>query len=89
MPGHKVVGKIAAVRELKEGQDAVSPARFPDLNSVADYQRVAATVREATGGIPIGVKMSAQHIEDDIDFAIDIGIDYIIIDGRGGGTGAA
>ena len=33
--------------------------------------------------------MSAQHIEDDIDFAIAIGVDYIIIDGRGGGTGAA
>ena len=33
--------------------------------------------------------MSAQHIEDDIDFALDIGVDYIILDGRGGATGAA
>ena len=89
LPGSKVVGKIAAVRELEEGQDAVSPARFPDFNGVEDYQKVAAEVREATGGIPIGVKMSAQHIEDDIDVALEIGVDYIIIDGRGGGTGAA
>ena len=89
LPGSKVVGKIAEVRGLKEGQDAVSPSRFPDFNGVEDYQKVAAEVREATGGIPIGVKMSAQHIEDDIDFAIAIGVDYIIIDGRGGGTGAA
>ena len=89
LPGSKVVGKIAKVRELKEGQDAISPARFPDLNGVEDYQRVATEVRDATGGIPIGMKMSAQHIEDDIDFALDIGVDYIIIDGRGGGTGAA
>lgn len=89
LPGEKVVGKIAAVRELEEGQDAISPARFPDFDGVEDYQRVAAEVREATGGIPIGVKMSAQHIEADIDFALEIGVDYIIIDGRGGGTGAA
>ncbi|WP_420642791.1 glutamate synthase-related protein [Candidatus Leptofilum sp.] len=89
LPGNKVVGKIAEVRGLKEGQDAVSPATFPDLITVEDYQRVAAEVHEATGGIPVGFKLSAQHIEADIDFALDIGVDYIILDGRGGGTGAA
>ena len=46
-------------------------------------------VREVADGIPIGFKLSAQHIEDDIDFALEIGVDYIILDGRGGGTGAA
>ncbi len=53
------------------------------------YQKVAAEVREVTGGIPIGFKLSAQHIEADIDFALAVGVDYIILDGRGGGTGAA
>ena len=38
---------------------------------------------------PIGVKLSAQHVEDDIDAALRVGVDYIILDGRGGGTGAA
>jgi glutamate synthase domain-containing protein 2/nitrite reductase/ring-hydroxylating ferredoxin subunit len=89
LPGPKVVGKIAQVRELKEGTPAVSPATFPDLISVQDFQRVAAEVRDISGGIPIGFKMSAQHIEDDLDFALAVGIDYIILDGRGGGTGAA
>ncbi|MEX1368961.1 MAG: glutamate synthase-related protein, partial [Nannocystaceae bacterium] len=89
LPGAKVVGKIAEVRGLKEGEPAVSPATFPDLHGVADFRRVAHEVREATGGIPIGFKLSAQHIEDDIDFAIDVGCDYIILDGRGGATGAA
>ena len=46
-------------------------------------------MRERTGGIPIGYKLSAQHIEDDIDAALAVGVDYIILDGRGGGTGAA
>lgn len=89
LPGNKVVGKIAKVRELEEGTPAISPATFPDLVSVQDFQRVAAQVRDVSGGIPVGFKMSAQHIEDDIDFALAVGVDYIILDGRGGGTGAA
>ncbi len=46
-------------------------------------------MREVAGGIPIGFKLSAQHIERDIDFALEASADYIILDGRGGGTGAA
>ena len=89
LPGAKVQGKIAEVRGLKPGTPAVSPSRFSDLQTVDDYRAVAAEVREVSGGIPIGIKMSAQHIEDDIDFALRVGVDYIILDGRGGGTGAA
>lgn len=89
LPGAKVKGKIAEVRGLPEGQDAISPATFKDLQTVDDYRRVADEVRQATGGIPIGAKLSAQHIEKDIDAAVAIGVDYIILDGRGGGTGAA
>ena len=89
LPGNKVSGKIAEVRGLKEGEPAISPATFPDLASVADYKRAADEVREASGGIPIGFKLSAQHIEEDLDFALDVGVDYIILDGRGGATGAA
>ncbi|MDC1247485.1 FMN-binding glutamate synthase family protein, partial [Amylibacter sp.] len=89
LPGEKVQGKIAQVRGLVEGQDAISPASFVDLNTPADFKRVADEVRERSGGIPIGFKLSANHIEDDIDFALEASADYIILDGRGGGTGAA
>jgi len=89
LPGHKVVGRIAEVRGLEPGTPAVSPPRFPDWEHVDQYRDFAAQVREQTGGIPVGVKLSAQHIEKDIDAALDIGVDYIILDGRGGGTGAA
>ena len=68
---------------------AVSPSRFPDWSSVDDYRRFADEVRERSGGIPIGFKMSAQHIERDLDAALAVGVDYVILDGRGGGTGAA
>ncbi|GAA1077217.1 glutamate synthase-related protein [Nocardiopsis metallicus] len=89
LPGHKVSGRIAEVRELPEGEPAVSPARFPDLVSVSDFRRVAEEVRQATGGVPVGFKLSAQHIERDLEAALQIGVDYVILDGRGGGTGAA
>ncbi|MFE9245128.1 glutamate synthase-related protein [Nocardiopsis sp. NPDC006938] len=89
LPGSKVSGRIAEVREVHEGRPAISPARFPDLVSIADFRRVAAEVREATGGIPVGFKLSAQHVERDLDAALRIGVDYVILDGRGGGTGAA
>ncbi len=89
LPGPKVQGKIAEVRDLEPGTPAVSPATFPDLKTPADYRALAAEVREVSGGVPIGAKLSAQHIEADIDAALDIGVDYIILDGRGGGTGAA
>lgn len=89
LPGNKNVGRISEVRGIPEGQPAVSPPSFPDLTTVEDYSKFADRVREVSGGIPVGFKMSAQHIEDDIDFAIAAGADYIILDGRGGGTGAA
>ena len=89
LPGSKVVGKIAEVRGINEGVDAISPPTFTDLLSEDDFRGVAEQVRAESGGIPIGAKLSAQHIERDIDAALRIGVDYIILDGRGGGTGAA
>lgn len=89
LPGNKVKGKIAEVRQLSEGQSAISPPTFADLITADDFRDFADRVRELSGGIPIGFKLSAQHIEKDIDFALEASADYIILDGRGGGTGAA
>jgi glutamate synthase domain-containing protein 2 len=89
LPGEKVQGKIAEVRDLEPGTQAVSPSRFPEWEDEDPFRHFADEVRELTGGIPIGFKLSAQHVEDDIDAALRIGVDYVILDGRGGGTGAA
>lgn len=89
LPGSKVKGKIAEVRGLNEGEAAISPPRFPDWTEISQIRAFADEVRDRTGGIPIGYKLSAQHIEKDIDAALEVGVDYIILDGRGGGTGAA
>lgn len=89
LPGNKNIGRISEVRGIPEGEPAVSPPTFSDLHTVEDFSRFADRVRELSGGIPIGFKLSAQHIERDIEFAVAAGADYIILDGRGGGTGAA
>lgn len=89
LSGNTVTGKIAKVRNLEEGTPAVSPPTFDDLHTAEDFKVFADKVREVSGGIPIGFKLSANHIEDDIQFALDASADYIILDGRGGGTGAA
>ena len=89
LPGNKNKGKISEVRGIPEGQPAISPPTFKDLSTVSDFKKFADRVREITGGIPVGFKLSANHIEKDIQFALDASADYIILDGRGGGTGAA
>ncbi|MCT0219586.1 CDGSH iron-sulfur domain-containing protein [Synechococcus sp. CS-1329] len=88
-PGIKTTARIAALRGVSVGEPVISPSTFTDLSTVDDFRRFADHVREISGGIPVGFKISAQHIEADLDFAIDAGADYIILDGRGGGTGAA
>ncbi|EQL92781.1 FMN-dependent dehydrogenase family protein [Vibrio parahaemolyticus 605] len=89
LPANKNVGKISQVRGIPEGQPAISPPTFTDLHTTHDFRKFADRVRGITGGIPIGFKLSANHIEQDIQFALDASADYIILDGRGGGTGAA
>jgi len=89
LPGNKNTAKISQVRGLVEGEDAISPPTFKDLITASDFKYFADRVREISGGIPIGFKLSANQIEKDIQFALDASADYIILDGRGGGTGAA
>jgi len=66
-----------------------SPSRFPDINSKADLKKRVTWIKKVNGGKPVGIKFVAGHIEKDIDVALFAGADYITIDGRGGGTGAA
>ena len=78
LPASKNIGKISEVRGLPEGTPAISPPTFANLSSVDDFKRFADRVRDLTGGIPIGFKLSANHIEEDIQFALDASADYPI-----------
>jgi len=67
------VQKAVEVRGLNPGEAAISPPTFPDFVKPEDFRSVADEVREVTGGIPIGFKLSAQHVDDDIAFAFETG----------------
>ena len=89
LPGHKVTREIAAIRGKREGKDIISPSHFPDIRTKEDLKQTVDRLREKTGGKPIGVKLAAGHLEADIKIALYAGVDFITIDGRAGGTGAA
>lgn len=89
LPAGKVTEEIARARNIVVGKDAISPSTFADFHTPRDFANFANDIRQEMGGIPIGFKISANHIEEDLGFALEAEADYIILDGRGGSTGAA
>ncbi len=89
LPGNKVTREIAAIRGCREGEDIISPSHFPDIRSKEDLKATVDDLRQRSGGKPIGIKLAAGHIEEDIDIALSAGVDFITLDGRAGGTGAS
>ena len=89
LPGEKVKDDIAEVRGIEPGQEARSPSRFPDINSLQDMKDRIAWIRSVNPDIPIGIKFAASRIEQDLAAACELDVDWITLDGRAGGTGAA
>ena len=69
--------------------DIHSPATIPEVNSKEDLKDLVSSLREKSEGRPIGLKLAAGHIEEDLEYAIYSGADFVTIDGRGGSTGAS
>lgn len=89
LPGAKVTGEIAKIRGFPEGKDIISPAHFDDIRTPGELKAKVAWLREKSGGRPIGVKISAGHIEDDLEIIVAAEPDFVTIDGRPGATGAS
>ena len=89
LPGSKVTEEIAAVRGTAVGKDAHSPSRFPDIESVSELAERIRWIRSVSPEVPVGVKYAAADVEADTAAALEAGADYLIVDGLGGGTGAA
>ncbi len=88
LPAAKMTDDIAAIRGLDKGVDAYSPAHHPDINNPGDLVRKIEWLRSLTGGAPIGAKIGCGAIEADVSVLVEAGVDFIAIDGFGGGTGA-
>ncbi|MFC1836606.1 glutamate synthase-related protein [Thermodesulfobacteriota bacterium] len=89
LPAEKVTREIARIRGVTGGQDVISPAHFEDIRSKEDLKRTVESLRETSNGKPVGIKFAAGNVEADLEVALYADPDFITIDGRAGGTGAA
>ena len=77
-----LTGRARKIMELKENEDAVIYDNFFEDQTIQDLKDLVDELRDITGGVPIGAKIGAGgKIEEDIDHLLEIGVDYIAIDG--------
>lgn len=89
LPGNKVTAEIAEIRGRVEGESIHAPASFPWINSKEDLKDEVEMLRDISGGRPVGIKIAAGRIEEDLEHVLYADADFVTIDGRGGGTGAS
>jgi glutamate synthase domain-containing protein 2 len=94
LPGPKVTPEIAQARGVPAWQDCVSPAGHSAFTTPIELLRFIDRLRTLSGGKPTGFKLAIGHPWE--WFAIakamrETGItpDFIVVDGKEGGTGAA
>lgn len=88
MPGAKMTGEVAKLFGRKEGEDEYTPAHHPDIRNREELKEKVRWLKEQTGGIPVGAKIGCGDIEADVEMLAESGVDFIALDGFGGGTGA-
>jgi glutamate synthase domain-containing protein 2 len=94
LPAPKVSAEIAAARGVPMGIDCVSPARHPAFATPVELMHFIARLRELSGGRPVGFKLCIGHPWEFMAICkamLETGIraDFVVIDGKEGGTGAA
>jgi len=94
LPGAKVSPEIAAARGVPVGVDCVSPSRHSAFSTPIELMQFIATMRRLSGGKPAGFKLCIGHPWEFLAICkamleTDIYPDFIVIDGKEGGTGAA
>ena len=94
LPGTKVTEEIAEARGVTVGTDCISPAAHSTFSTPIGMLEWAAKLRDLSGGKPIGMKLCVGKPHE--VFAVikamretGIVLDYIVVDGAEGGTGAA
>lgn len=89
LPAEKCTEDIARFRGVRPGTAVQSPSRFPGIDSRQDLKRLVDELRARSDGRPIGIKVAAGHVEEDLDFALFARPDFVTLDGRGGATGSS
>jgi glutamate synthase domain-containing protein 2 len=94
LPGAKVSPEISEARGVAVGVDCISPSRHSAFSTPVEMMEFIAKLRELSGGKPIGFKLCIGHPTEVfalIKAMLKTGIkpDFIVVDGKEGGTGAA
>ncbi|MGQ0566267.1 MAG: FMN-binding glutamate synthase family protein [Gemmobacter sp.] len=94
LPAAKITPEISAIRGVPMGVDCVSPARHSCFSTPVGLLEQIALMREASGGKPAGFKLCIGHPWEFLAICkamVETGItpDFIVVDGKEGGTGAA
>jgi glutamate synthase domain-containing protein 2 len=99
MPGNAVLASPTEVGPEVRARMGLRPGQSPDIHAdlyltrpdePASLAQVVRYLREVTDGIPIAVKMGAgDHLEADLDVALEAGVDVVVLDGTEGATGNA
>jgi glutamate synthase domain-containing protein 2 len=94
LPASKVTAEISAIRGVPMGEDCVSPAAHSAFSTPTGLLEFIAKMRDLSGGKPAGFKLCIGHRWEFLAIckamlATGITPDFIVIDGKEGGTGAA
>ena len=94
LPGEKVSREIAETRGIPEGVTCISPSSHGAFSTPREMMGFIAQLRELSGGKPVGFKLCLGHPWEFMAIVkamLETGIlpDFIVVDGKEGGTGAA
>ena len=94
LPAPKVTAEIASTRGVAQGLDCVSPAAHSAFSTPIELVEFAARLRDLAGGKPVGIKLCVGFPHEIFAIAkamlvTGIRLDFMVIDGGEGGTGAA
>ncbi|MGA1233185.1 MAG: FMN-binding glutamate synthase family protein, partial [Lutimaribacter sp.] len=94
LPAAKISPEIAEARGVPMGQDCISPASHSAFSTPLEFVEFIAQLRSLAKGKPVGFKLCIGHRREFMCIVramLETGItpDFIVIDGKEGGTGAA
>ncbi|NJM30164.1 MAG: FMN-binding glutamate synthase family protein, partial [Rhizobiales bacterium] len=94
LPAAKVTQEIAIIRGVQMGKDCISPASHSAFATPLELMAFTEKLRKLSGGKPVGFKLCVGHPWEFlaiIKAMLETGIlpDFIVVDGKEGGTGAA
>jgi glutamate synthase domain-containing protein 2 len=94
LPAAKVSSEIAKTRGVAQGEDCISPSGHSAFSTPIGLLQFIAEMRRLSGGKPAGFKLCIGHPWEFLAICkamleTKITPDFIVVDGKEGGTGAA